>query len=148
MSGAGTLADADAVAALLAWQRGHPAVIAAFGDAAHVSGRNEAPYPRLRIAPAGGGSDRDLIWASEQEVAVETYGAIDGTPGQAALLRLHRVALAAARTLAEADPAVGQTVVTDLRASSPARFTPEPLTGQPCWRSTLMLTVHPPGWVT
>lgn len=140
----GTLADADGVAALLAWQRAHPAVIAAFGSSAHVSGRNEAPYPRHVVSPGAGGDDRDLLWATDQEVLLATYGALDGTPGRAALWRLHRAALAAARQIGDADSVPGQAVVTRIRSSAPTRFVPEPGTGQPVWRSGVLLTVHPP----
>lgn len=140
----GSLADADGVAALLTWLRGHPVVVAAFGDAAHVSGRNEAPYPRLLVSPGAGGNDRDLLWATDQEVLLATYGALDGTPGQAELWRLHRAAVGAVWGIAEAESVPGEAVVTAVRSSAPTRFVPEPVTGQPVWRSGVLLTVHPP----
>jgi hypothetical protein len=145
---AGTLADADGVAALLAWLRGHPAVLAAYGDAAHISGVNEAPYPRLYVAPGAGGSDRNLRWLLEQEVALTSFGDVDGTPGQSALRRAHYTALAAAAALpAAAVTSAAQPVVAAVRPSSATRFAPEPGTGQPAWRSTLVLSIHPPAAV-
>ena len=143
MTSAGALHTADPVAALLSWLRGHTGVTAAFGDASHISGRNEPPYPRLLIAPSAGGDDQGLIWTLIGEVAVSTLGAPDGTPGQAELRRLHYTALAAAAELPRSAFAAGDPVVSAVRPSTAARFAPEPITGQPAWRSTLLLTMHP-----
>lgn len=140
---AGALHTADPVAALLSWLRAHPGVVAAFGDAARVSGRNEAPYPRLAVQPAAGGSDGDLRWQVSPELSLATYGDLDGTPGQAALRRLHYIALAAAAELPRSQFGPAEPVVTMVRPSSGARFAPEPLTGQPAWRSTLSVSIHP-----
>jgi hypothetical protein len=140
---AGALHTADPVAALLSWLRGHAGVTAALGDAAHISGRNEPPYPRLLIAPSAGGDDLALRWVLTGEVGLSTLGALDGTPGQAELRRLHYTALAAAAELPASTFGPADPVVSAVRPSSPARFAPEPLTGQPAWRSTLLLTMHP-----
>lgn len=143
MPSAGALHTADPVAALLSWLRGHSGVTAAFGDAAHISGRNEPPYPRLLISPSAGGDDLSLRWVITGEVALATLGAPDGTPGQAELRRLHYLALSAAVDLPRAAFGPADPVVSAVRPSTAARFAPEPLTGQPAWRSTLLLTIHP-----
>lgn len=138
------LAAADPVAVLLAWLRGHASVLAEFGDPARISGRNETPYPRLMVMPSPGGSDGDLRWILDGEVSLTTYGEFDGTPGQAALRRMHYTALGAAAELPMSRFTAGQPVVSAIRATTAAYWAPEPLTGQPAWRSTLLLTIHPP----
>jgi hypothetical protein len=145
---AGVLADADPVAVLLAWLRGHAGVVAAFGDAARISGRNESPYPRLQVAPSTGGSDRGLRWLLEPEVMLATYGDVDGTPGQSALRRLHYIALDAAVALPTSSFLASDAVVCSVRSSSATRFAAEPLTGQPVWRSTLLVSIHPPAQIS
>lgn len=137
------LAAADPVAAMLAWLRAHPAVLAEFGEAARISGRNESPYPRLAVSPSAGGHDGDLLWLITPEIELVTYAALDGTPGQAALRRMHYTALQAAAEVVAAAP-TGQPVISAVRPSSAARYRAEPLSGQPAWRSTLLITVHPP----
>ena len=144
----GALSLADPVAALISWLRAHASVVAEFGSADRVSGLNEAPYPRLMVAPSAGGSDRTLRWLIEPEVAVTTFGTLDGTPGQAELRRLHYVALAAAEELTRAAFGSTTAVVTGVRPSSAARYSPEPGTGQPAWRSTLLVSIHPPAEIS
>jgi hypothetical protein len=138
------LSLADPVAALITWLRAHATIVAQFGSADRVSGLNEAPYPRLMVAPSQGGSDRSLRWLIEPEVALATFGTLDGTPGQAELRRLHYVALAAAEELTRSTFGPSAAVVTAVRPSSAARYAPEPGTGQPVWRSTLLVSIHPP----
>lgn len=137
-----SLADADPVATALAWLQAHSAVLAAFGGVTHISGLNEPPYPHLRVAASPGGEDGDLVWVVSPEVLVETYGDLDGSPGWAALRRLHYVALLAAKELPGRTHTTATTVVTDVRPASSAQPLPLPL-GQPRWVSTLRLTMHP-----
>lgn len=138
------LAAADPVAAVIAWLRGHGEIVAALGGEDRISGLNEAPYPRLQVVPSPGGSDRDLVWRTEPEVALVTYGSLDGTPGQSALRGLHYLALAVVRQLPNSTFTSTQAVVSTVRPSSAARWAPEPLTRQPAWRSTLIVSIHPP----
>lgn len=141
---AADLAAADPIAAMLAWLRQHPRVLAEFGDASRVAGTNEAPYPRVMVSPSAGGDDRDLIWLLEPEISVVTYGEPDGTPGQAELRRLHYVVLAAATEIVGWSPPPTIGVTSLVRSSSAARWEAEPLTGEPAWRSTLVMRIHPP----
>jgi hypothetical protein len=138
------LASADAVARMLAWLRVDPAVLAAFGDANHVSGQNRAPYPHMRVSPSPGGSDGDLRWLLEQEVALTAFGDLDGTLGSSALKALLYVALSSAYVLGETPPTGGESVVCGVRSSSAARPLDIPLTGQPAWTATVIVTIHPP----
>lgn len=137
-----TLADTDAIAIVLGWLTGHAGVLAAFGGATHVSGLNEPPYPHLRVAGSPGGSDGDLTWVVSPEVLVETCGDPDGSPGSAALRRLHYVALLAAKELPGRAHTSATPVVCDVAPTSSAQSLPLPL-GQPRWVSTLRVTLHP-----
>lgn len=139
------LGDADPVARLIAWLRQHQRVLAEFGGADHVSGQNKDPYPHLRVAPSDGGSDGDLRHLIKPEVSIEVYGPLDGTMGQSALRRLlYGVALPACMELVEAPTLPGQAVVSGIESSTRGRWAPEPLTAQPAWRATLIVSIHPP----
>jgi hypothetical protein len=139
------LALADALKAMLRHLRQHAGVLAEVsGDAARVGGTVEAPYPRFFVGPSSGGDDRDLRWLIEPELAVATYGDLDGTPGSAELWRMHYVLLGACTEVVGAAPAADIGVVSLVSSSSSARWEPEPLTGEPAWRSTLRVRIHPP----
>ncbi|MFJ8301365.1 hypothetical protein ACIQ9R_36440 [Streptomyces sp. NPDC094447] len=143
MNTAYSVADADPVAAVLAWLAKHPKVHEALGGPGHVSGIREAPWPHLRVTSGPGGDMRTLEWATEPEVTLEVYGDPGGWPGPAALRRIALVAALAAKELPDATAEPGQPVVTSVRPSG--ALIDSPLAdGQPRHLFGLLVTVHPP----
>jgi hypothetical protein len=141
---AGDLTDASATARVLSWMRQHVRVLEELGGPDHVSGQNKAPYPHLRVAPEAGGSDRGLRWLLERELSLSVYGDVDGTLGPAELERLLYVALIAVAEAPAGPHLPGQAVITAVRSSTSARPLAVPLTSQPAWTATVMVSIHPP----
>lgn len=135
------LSGADALAAAVAYLGSHPVVLREFGPG-RVGGTADPPYPRIRLTDTPGGSDRDLTWLLEPEVAVEVLGDLDGTPGKAELRRLLYVVLGALADMPFAPAAPGRPVVTSVRSAAAGGWSPTPL-GQPRYVATLLVGVHP-----
>lgn len=137
-----TLADVNPVAEVLAWLQSHTSVLAAVGGVSHISGRVEPPYPHIRVEPSPGGSYRDLRWAIEPEITVTTVGDVDGSPGQAALRRIHHIVLLATAEIPRRTHQPGQTVVSHVRAVSGTAPLATPL-GSRGWTTALTVVCHP-----
>ncbi|MFI8265270.1 hypothetical protein [Streptomyces sp. NPDC085665] len=137
------VADADPVAAVLAWLAEHPKVAEALGGPGRVSGVREAPWPHLRVTPGFGGDLRTLEWATEPEVALEVYGDPSGWPGPAALRRIALVCALAAKELVDEPSKTGHSVVSSVRPSGVLIDSPL-ADGQPRHIFSLLITVHPP----
>ncbi|MGC4950901.1 hypothetical protein ACLQ2N_32515 [Streptomyces sp. DT224] len=142
MNDAYALADADEVAAVLAWLAEHPKVTAALGGPGHVSGTREAPWPHLRVAAGPGGDLGTLTWRTEPEVTLELFGDPGGWPGPAALSRLLKLCALAAAELPGAPPVPGQPIISGVRPSGVLLESPLE-TGQPRWLMGLLVTQHP-----
>lgn len=143
MTGSYAIADADPVAAVLAWLAEHPKVREALGGPGHVSGALEAPWPHLRVTAGPGGDMRDLRWATEPEVSLELYGDPGGWPGPAALRRTLLACAVAAAEMPDVPTVPGESVVSGVRPSG--MLIESPLaTGQPRWIMGLLVTIHPP----
>ncbi|MEU1221242.1 hypothetical protein [Streptomyces microflavus] len=136
------LADADPVAAVLAWLAEHPKVEEALGGPGRVSGAREAPWPHLRVAAGPGGNLGNLTWLTEPEVSLELYGDPGGWPGPAALSRALKVCAIAATELSDAEPVAGRAVISGVRPSGVLLESPLE-TGQPRWVMGLLVTLHP-----
>ncbi|WP_030372339.1 hypothetical protein [Streptomyces rimosus] len=136
------LADADPVAAVLAWLAEHPKVTEVLGGPGHVSGTREAPWPHLRVALGPGGDLGNLSWRTEPEVSLELYGDPGGWPGPAALSRMLKMCAVAATELPDAEPAAGRPVIAGVRPSGVLLESPLE-TGQPRWVMGLLVTLHP-----
>jgi hypothetical protein len=137
------LVDADPVAAVVGFLAAHADVVAEFGAGVRVGARNEPPYPRIRIQDPPGGDDRELRRLVATVVQVETLGDLDGTTTKAALRRLHYVALTSLAELAERVPAVGEITVTAVLPNGGAGWSPDPVSGQPRYVSTVRVWFHP-----
>lgn len=134
--------DADALAVVLAALNAHQGLRDAFGhgEAPFASSRNEPPYPHVKITDTPGGTDRTLHWLTSQELTVETHGDLDGTPGKAALRRLHVLVLQTIRDLPTAEQ--DHPVVTGVTFPGARGYVPEP-TGQPRYLSRVQIQIHP-----
>lgn len=134
--------DADALAVVLAYLNAHTGLKDAFGhgDEPFASSRNEPPYPHVKITDTPGGSERALDWLTVPELTIETHADPDGTPGKAALWRLHVLVLQALRDL----PKTAQSgpVVTGMLFTGARGYVPEP-TGQPRYLSRVEVPIHP-----
>jgi hypothetical protein len=137
------LVDADPVAAAVGFLAAHATVIAEFGAGVRVNARNEPPYPRVRIQDPPGGDDRDLRWLVSTVVQVETLGDLDNSTSKAALRRLHYVALTSLAELADRVPTAGQLTVSHVETVGGAGWSPDPVTRQPRYVSTVRLHFHP-----
>jgi hypothetical protein len=93
------LSDADPLAIVVAFLNAHPAVIAAHGGTDRVGGTDEPPYPRSIVKDIPGGDARGLRWLYVPELSLETYADLDGSPGKAALRRIHYETIGALMTL-------------------------------------------------
>ncbi|MEU6632822.1 hypothetical protein ABZ905_31750 [Streptomyces parvus] len=136
------VADADPVAAVLAWLTEHPKVQEVLGGPGRVSGAREAPWPHLRVGLGPGGNLGDLTWVTQPEVSLELYGDPAGWPGPAAMLRILKVCAVAATELPGSVPATGRPVISDVRPSGVLLESPLE-TGQPRWVLGLLVTLHP-----
>lgn len=144
----------DPVAVVLAWLQTHAGVLAAFGDAAHVSGVVEAPWPHLRVAPGPGGSLRDGVWALDEDVLLEVYGDPSGAPGEAGMRHLMLVAVSAVRELVDVAAETTDVVVSDVISVGIPRPQQAPWTvgvrqqattsGQSRWSMVMRVVAHPP----
>jgi hypothetical protein len=136
------LADADALAAVLACWQADPDVLALLGgDPDRIGGTDQPPYPRLRATATPAGSNGTVRWLVTTEIRVEAIGDLDGRPGSAALRELLFTALAAAADMPTRHRP-GFAVVTDVQSFGTGQA---PLPGaQPRWISTLSVTAHPP----
>lgn len=137
---------ANPVETLLSWLRTDGAILGEFGGPDRVGGENEAPFPRIRVTHSPDGSDGDLRWFSTPGVIVETYGAVDGTPGMHELRRLHYVVLGRISVIPERQaeaPVSGRAVISSVVARR-ARYRREPGTTQLVWSSSLLVGIHPP----
>ncbi|MFF4188102.1 hypothetical protein ACFYZ9_33400 [Streptomyces sp. NPDC001691] len=136
------IADADPVAAILAWLAEHPTVVEALGGPGRVSGTVEAPWPHLRVTPGATGDMRNLEWATESEVMLEVYGDPGGWPGPAALRRIALLSALAAKELTDAPSTPGQPVISRVRPSGVLIDSPL-ADGQPRTMFGLLVTVRP-----
>jgi hypothetical protein len=132
----------DPLAEVLAGLRSSPVALAVFGTASAFSGLAEPPYPHVAVVPSAAGDDRDGRWARAPEIQLETYGAPDGTPGQAEVYRLHYVALGVVLGLPDRNYAPVATVLSRISPLGTAQWAPLAL-GQPMWRSVLTVVCHP-----
>lgn len=137
-----TLADVNPVAEVLSWLQSHSGVLAAVGSSAHVTGLVEPPYPHIQVTPGPGGDYRDFVWDIAPDVVISTWGDVDGTPGQAALRRVHHLVLAACVELPRRVHSTGQTVVSSVVPRSAAAVVGSPL-GSRGWTTTLTVICHP-----
>jgi hypothetical protein len=139
---AGSIADLDPVAWALAVVRGSAVLLEEFGGADHMSGLNEAPYPRLRIAPSPNVDDRRL-WLTDTEVLVQAWGDVAGHPGGQADLR--RLCYLAVDVLYQQNyaPYGGGPVIAQVTPTG-VTWSPLTATGQPRWVSAVMVRAHPP----
>jgi hypothetical protein len=137
------LEDADAVAVVIGYLNSLPAVTEILGGSDRISDRNEPPYPHLKVTDTPGGSDRGMRWLIAQELTLELYGDMDGSPGKADLRRgLVRI-LTALRDLPDVPAVAGQPVVTSVETTGAFGFVPEP-TGQPRYIARRLVYLHPP----
>ncbi|WP_433860147.1 hypothetical protein [Streptomyces kronopolitis] len=136
------VADADPVAAVLAWLADHPKVQEVLGGPGRVSGAREAPWPHLRVALGPGGNLGDLTWLTQPEVSLELYGDPGGWPGPAAMSRILKVCALAAKELPEHAPPHGQPVVSHVQPSGVLLESPLE-NGQPRWVMGLLISLHP-----
>ncbi|WP_435585914.1 hypothetical protein [Micromonospora aurantiaca (nom. illeg.)] len=84
----GTAAEIDGVALAIKVLKAAPVITDKFGGPDRVSGRNEPPFPHLRVIALPGGDDGRLLWTVRKELQVEAWAHPDGRPGKAALHRL------------------------------------------------------------
>lgn len=136
---------ANPVETVLAWLRTDPVILGEFGGADRVGGENEAPFPRVRVRHSPDGDDGDLRWHAQPGIVLETYGALDGTPGMHELRRLHFVALRRVAVIPERQEAglvPGWAVITGVLARK-ARHRREAVTGQLVWSSSVLVGIHP-----
>lgn len=134
------LARADPLPRVISWLSEHPAVIDALGGVGRVGAFNKPPYPCLRVLDTGGGDDRNLRWLICQEVQLEAFGDLDGSPGKEALRRILYVAMAAVAELP--DQLGASPVITSVGSGRAGGWVPEP-TGQPRYLSTVLVFAHP-----
>lgn len=137
------LVDVDPAAVAIAYLLGRSRLVEAFGDGGWLTSRNEPPYPHVKITDTPGGADRALRWLIAPELTIETHGDVDGSPGKAALRRLHLLVLQELRDLPDQPAQPGQPVVTAVGFPGAHGWVPEP-TGQPRYLSRVHLAMHPP----
>lgn len=137
-------ADADPVAVVLAWLQNHPEAERLLGGPGHVSGVEEAPWPRLIVDGGVGGDLRTFTWDAEHEVTLTLVGDPTGAPGKAAMwsiaLRILRLVadLPDQQEVDEYSP-----VVSKVRPSGVAVYQPRQ-NGQPAYNFGVFVTLRPP----
>jgi hypothetical protein len=138
------LSDADALSVALAHLKASLRVLDEFGDAAHVSGIVEAPWPHLVVEGGPGGSLGDLVSPrTTEEVVLSVYGDPRGTQGPAECKRLAKVALVELAGLPNATVTIYDPVVSDVRPSGTAARLPL-LNGQYGYTVGALVTIRPP----
>lgn len=139
----GDLARADPLPVVLSWLGGHPVLTDALGGSGRVDGRNEPPYPRVRLLDPTGGSDLGLRWLVAPRIQVEALGDLDGSPGKAELRRICYLTLGALTELPERTAAAGDPVVTAVESAAGGGWSPLP-NGQPRYLTAVRVYLHPP----
>lgn len=134
--------DVNPVAEVIGWLETHAALAAEGLTAEHVSGRVEAPWPHVRVTPSPGGFLQDMIHQHTEEVQVEVIDHPGGVLGQATVRRLLLLVAKAVAGLDDRDVSAGETVVTDVRSTSGAVWSPLP-GEQPRYLTTFSITAHP-----
>lgn len=132
----------DVVARVVAHLAAHPRVVAVLGDGHRVGGRNQPPYPRVRVTQPPGGSLREGRWLLAPTVEVEVLGDVDGSPGDPAMVAAWTATIAALRDLPDQPHVPGLPVVTAVTFPGGGGSSPEP-NGQPRWLFTAQIHVHP-----
>ena len=134
--------EVNPVAEVIAWLEAHPDLAAESITADHVSGVVEAPWPHIRVTPSPGGFLNDLVHAHAEEVQVEVLDHPGGTLGQAGLRRLLLLVARVVGELDDRDVTAGQTVISDVRSTSGAVWSPLS-DGHLRYLTTFQITAHP-----
>lgn len=141
------------VAVALAWLQQHDGVLTGWGGVDHVDGRVRAPFPHLRVTAGPGGGLRDGLWVRDQEVRLEGYSALDGSPGEFVMSDLLLLAVGALMELQDRDHSPTDPVISRVRpVGAPGRQTQgvgglggQQLTsGQVLYATSVMVTGRPP----
>ena len=136
------LSTVDPVAIVLTALKADSTVVAAFGDASHISGIYEAPWPHLRVTDGASGDMGELRWLINPEVRIEVYGDEANLVSEAECRRLLLVAALAVKRLETATSTAGQPTVTGVEVAGVP--TNEPLTsGQTKFSLNLLIGCHP-----
>lgn len=137
--------DADAVAEVLTWLRGHPVTLDLLGTPdPSVSGILEAPWPHLIVGEGTNGDLRNMVWEQEQEVTLELVSDPTGAPGKAALRKQVLQLAQAALELPNQPRTATDVVVSSVRVVPTPPVYSKLSTGQLSYRVSLMVVVHPP----
>ncbi|MGL5816651.1 MAG: hypothetical protein ACRCYR_03740 [Phycicoccus sp.] len=117
-----------------------------FGDGAggvNVSGKIEAPWPRIAVRPSGASDLRDLAGGSiVTGVALEFVGPLDRSIGPAELWRRAMRVIREVHTFPDQPHSPGRPVMCDVR---PSGITEQPLTsGQHRVTATVAVVIAPP----
>ena len=111
--------------------------------AGNLSGLNEPPYPHVQVRPGGGGVGGRLVWSVTEEVIVEVWCALNGTPGSAAAKKLLMEFVYWLCRACDRPHVAGRPVVVDVVMVGAARPGSDAATRQPKWSATVKITAHP-----
>lgn len=136
-----TFEDVNPVADAITWLAAHPRIVAEF-PAGAVTGEARDPWPHLRVTPTAGGFLHDGTHQHTDEVQIEVIDHPGGVLGMAGLRRLLLIAAAAVHDLDDRDSLPGDTVITEVRSTSGAVWSPLP-GGQGRFLTTFSITAHP-----